>query len=275
MLIKECMEAFRKYINEDFERVIANNTTQSTKNQQMEEDGGSDPFEDLQNRSKTFKMLWDRMESNLEDTEYHDGESTAEHTRRVHAKMVQLTKDLPSAEQSLMHMLAILHDIGKPDARDETGDKVRFGKHPKLGKELAEKVLDEIAYEQKELLLTLIARHMDILQGLNNKDVKFLAKEKVYPHIERLAMMSRADLGAIGHEKFDDIDNLVHRVHIMKGDMDKAAKEKEKKLAREKAMSPEEFVAQLKSRGLPEKAMLGAIKGKFPYLDMKQIRELL
>jgi len=57
--------------------------------------------------------------------------------------------------------------------------------------------------------------------------------------------------------------------------MDKAAKEKEKKLAREKAMSPEEFVAQLKSRGLPEKAMLGAIKGKFPYLDMEQIKELL
>ena len=185
-------------------------------------------IEDLKQKSETFRAIWDRMEANLEGTSHHSGESTAEHTRRVLRSMERLAAELPDAERNLMQMLAILHDIGKPDTRSEKDGNVHFYGHAKASKKLAEKILDEIAFEQKDVLLALIGRHMDIYQGFDSGDAKYLAKDKVYPHLVRLAMMTRADLESIDSPQADMLDDLIGQAKEREGKWRRRQKRKKR-----------------------------------------------
>lgn len=168
----------------------------------------------LLSKSATFRKLWQDMHESIEDTKFHLGETTQEHTRKVVSALRELSKDLPEAKRTLFELLGFLHDIGKPSTRkwnDEKGKVVFYG-HDKAGKELAAKVLEEIAYENKDLLLSLIGHHMDIFQALNTKQFAFLAKDKRFPYIEELAYMAKADTLAINKDLSKEIDELVVKV---------------------------------------------------------------
>lgn len=234
-----------------------------------------DVIEDLLQQSRTFRHLWDMMQQSIEDSKHHHGESTAEHTLNVIEHMQSLSTMLPLAERELMLLLAALHDVGKPAERKDNDGTVTFHGHASKSAELAAQVLDEIFYEEKELLLQLIKHHMLIFDALRNNHVARGLAKKNYAYMEKLAIMAKADAAAVNRDESEQIDALVNKVEQLRKQFDKQQREQELRQKMAAAMSPEEFVADMRARNVPDSVLPGALRGKYKHLNAQEIERLL
>lgn len=216
-------------------------------------------IQDLLANSKTFREAWVAMEASTEDTTYHAGETTADHTRKVVEAFQSLVSGMPEADRLLFDLLGALHDIGKPVVRSTAKGRVTFYGHQHESVKIARKVLEEITYDKSALLLNLIERHMDIFQSFHSGSVKFLTKEPRYAIIDKLAVMAKADLIAMDRPDPEKVDDVVKRTHEAR--KAQALQTVQKREPR----NVEAFVDMLKVNGLDDEKIKEIVKQRYGF----------
>jgi poly(A) polymerase len=103
-------------------------------------------------------------------------------------KMLELSDQLPEAEQVFSLKLAILlHDLGKPYTQTIT-DRIRFHGHDKLSTTIAREILTRLkcANHEADLISAMVAKHMHFMQVENMKTStlrKFIGQDRFDLHL--------------------------------------------------------------------------------------------
>ena len=149
------------------------------------------------NLIKNFIVKFPELYENMKDSEhgdidngyfpdYHLGESVWTHTLMVVSHMVIQLKDTVSSRGKELLLAALLHDIGKPQARffNKEKEKIVFYGHDSISTFLALDIIQEIdptiTEEQKLYTLKLINYHQilfDVTKDMTNKAVQKLANK--------------------------------------------------------------------------------------------------
>jgi len=268
--MKLLLENWRKYLNESTEEVI-----------QAEKE----VIDQLMDTSELFRAAWGEMETSLEDTRHHHGETSEQHTRNVMAAMEgvigELSDTIDDATRRKYRLMAILHDIGKPGTRsEEEGGRVRFFGHAGSGAEMTKKILEEIGESDVDVMVDLVKMHMDILErisllkkdALSDKAVRKFAR-KAGDKLEMLANFSKANIrslidpdivpeikGEVWEEFREEQEKNIALIDQL---MARVKQETEKQAAQKAVQSPVEFTKELVSRGLPPEQIKNIIMKKF------------
>ncbi len=192
--MKLLFENWRKFLKENTEGVI-----------QAEEK----VIDQLLKTSELFRTAWSEMETSLEGTRHHHGETTGQHTRNVMAAIEDVIDDLADtiddATRRKYRLMAILHDIGKPATRaEEEGGRVRFFGHADVGAEMTKDILEEIGESDVDIMVKLVKMHMGVLQRINllkkdqlsDKAVRRFAR-KAGDQLEMLANFAKANIRSL------------------------------------------------------------------------------
>jgi putative nucleotidyltransferase with HDIG domain len=120
------------------------------------------------------------------NNDYHVGESILDHMKVVLKNVNDLTKGWDKKKRNMIRLMALLHDIAKPETFAMKGDKSTFYGHPDRGYQVAKVLLSQFTSETEELrdyLARLIKHHHDISQLAHAKtqlkdpsDVSYLKK---------------------------------------------------------------------------------------------------
>ena len=268
--MKLLLENWRKYLNESTEEVI-----------QAEKE----VIDQLMDTSELFRAAWGEMETSLEDTRHHHGETSEQHTRNVMAAMEgvigELSDTIDDATRRKYRLMAILHDIGKPGTRsEEEGGRVRFFGHAGSGAEMTKKILEEIGESDVDVMVDLVKMHMDILErisllkkdALSDKAVRKFAR-KAGDKLEMLANFSKANIrslidpdivpeikGEVWEEFREEQEKNIALIDQL---MARVKQETEKQAAQKAVQSPVEFAKELVSRGLSPEQIKNIIMKKF------------
>lgn len=127
------------------------------------------------------------LESCVEDTVHHRGEATWEHTLEVVRGVTFLARvyKLTPRQAHILHVAAILHDVGKPATRKVDGDKVSFHKHWTAGAGSAVGILANFDWgleeDEEAAVVRMIANHDRFLALCRN------GEEKNFEAIARIA----------------------------------------------------------------------------------------
>jgi putative nucleotidyltransferase with HDIG domain len=177
-------------------------------------------------------------------------------------------------EKELYKLLAILHDVGKLSTREEKDGKISFHGHAKSGIEIANKILDEIVYKDKELLLFLIEHHMDVFNAIDTGNYEFLAKnDKLYKNIKYLINMAKADIEKNNPEQIEEISQLFKKVEEKRKEIEKKKEEQENKRKLDKEISLEDFIKNLNKKNISKDVKIKAIKGKFKNISDDEVNK--
>lgn len=95
----------------------------------------------------------------------------------------------------------LLHDIGKPEAREEGPDKDHFKMHPVIGEEIARKILRRLKFDNQTIkqVTTLVRWHdrrFASFEEVNKKTIRRWVSKLTPELFVRLMVVQRADINA-------------------------------------------------------------------------------
>lgn len=109
------------------------------------------------------KRIEGELENNKEQSIAHD----LGHHQRVRTTAVEIAKNYPGVDLEVLEISSLLHDINQPRYLKE--------EHVEKSVEVAGKILDEIGYKKKELVLSIITEHStESLRGKSSQESKIL-----------------------------------------------------------------------------------------------------
>jgi tRNA nucleotidyltransferase/poly(A) polymerase len=125
----------------------------------------------------------------------HYGENVVEHTKRI-------IMAVEHQSNFILSLAAALHDIGKPAVVKDTGDKIMFIGHEKIGQEIAKNARLSLSNAESRTLLFLIGEHMrfaKLFEGGNRTIAHAIVDYKLKGiTLPQLAMLN--DLIAADHD---------------------------------------------------------------------------
>ncbi len=135
------------------------------------------------------------------------------------------------AENLVLRLAALLHDIGKPEAHTITETGHHFYGHHLIGFDLSKEILTRLAYDNQTIdrVSNLVLRHMEPLllsngSGLNKKSVSRLMRrftEDNQNGIEMLIDLVECDLGSTSQPNTEMIQNLKEMVQELQSTLPK------------------------------------------------------
>lgn len=120
-----------------------------------------------------------------------------------------------------LRLVALFHDIGKPQTYSEDDDKVgHFYKHEKVSSEMTYKIMKRLNYSNNLIknVCNLISLHMNVYNGdYTDKAIKKLVNNLENNSIEEFVIIQKADiLGTVNVNEIYRLDELLDRYEIMK-----------------------------------------------------------
>lgn len=191
----------------------------------------------------------------------------------VFTHSVLAMKYLPAKPSKRLAWATLLHDIGKPETiqtKEETGDRIRFSGHHKIGDTLAKQILRRLKFPSKQIndIAWMIHYHMGI-DDLPNMTKPHQIKFMSHDAFEDLLELHKADAHASWNKKNGHIDKsapdfsgLEDIWHDFKNRTDKKVPSLKKDLGIDGAWLMQEF-------GLKKGKQLGQVLQKLEqaYLD--------
>ena len=104
----------------------------------------------------------------------------------IHTRMLMDQLDHPSG---VLAFGALLHDVGKPDTFSDEGDRIHFYNHPKVGSDIAQKILSRLRFSNREIthIRSCVENHMkfaNVQEMRIGKLKQFLARENFQVELE-------------------------------------------------------------------------------------------
>lgn len=121
----------------------------------------------------------------IENNDWHNDDSTLNHTLTVVEKLLEIEKSLnenvksyldqkidKNTRRDILFIAAIFHDIGKKEACKQVGMETSFAGHEEFGSFKVRGILDrfELSEREKEVIVKIIKNHDEIHTILDYKD---------------------------------------------------------------------------------------------------------
>ena len=151
---------------------------------------------------KDIKALYpclDVLSSTMQRLDYHPEGDVWKHTLLV-TDLAALCRHKTAYPLGFMWG-ALLHDIGKPEARVEGPDKDHFKMHPVIGEEIARKILRRLKFDNQTIkqVTTLVRWHdrrFASFEEVNKKTIRRWVSKLTPELFARLMVVQRADINA-------------------------------------------------------------------------------
>jgi poly(A) polymerase len=161
----------------------------------------------------------------LELDEHHHHKDVYQHTITVVEQAIDYEKDYGLANDLVLRLAALLHDIGKPATRRlEPGGAVSFHHHDVVGAKLAKKRLQELRFDNDTIkaVSKLIELHLRFF-GYSDQQWSDSAVRRYVRDAEdqllRLHALTRADVTTRNRRKADRLahayDDLEQRIKVL------------------------------------------------------------
>lgn len=130
---------------------------------------------------------------------------------------VMVLNNLPAKPSLELFLAATMHDIAKPDTRQEKSDtKVSFHGHDKLGAEKVKPILKRLKLSSKsqEKIIELIANHIKIFLFLQMKNSKALEMAKSPNFPDQIALLKADNAGTkpLNAETKQNTDKMIEKI---------------------------------------------------------------
>lgn len=145
--------------------------------------------EELKN-NETYKNIMSRC--------YETEQNNPHHIYNVGEHIDTVVSHIPAdmADDEILVISAMLHDIGKPDVKETKADGTdKFVGHAKRSAEVSTQILDEIGFgeEEKQAILWIVEHH-EIGDPVKAKTIRKWLKEVTKETVTRLFILRIADI---------------------------------------------------------------------------------
>ena len=168
-----------------------------------------------------------RLRDVIQQNHWHNGTTVFAHSLAVMKRLQEITEKLPqkfTAQMSerlgdyswndLLKLVALLHDIGKPETFAQFGGETKFPGHEMMGAEKAGSIIGRFGLneQEKEIVVELIRRHGDIHSIMSpenpSREEQLAAFREQSPHMGLCLLLIGmadtlgSDLGTLHPEEF-------------------------------------------------------------------------
>ncbi len=155
--------------------------------------------------TKTFLPEWDTMMECEQNTPHHFTD-VGDHTIAALEYIVKNYPDIPAADNRVLRISTLLHDIGKPLMKTTGEDGVdHFKGHPEAGVKMAVKVLQRLKYDNDTIaVVKKLVRYHDERPELSYPSIRRFIVDVGRENMVNLIRLKYADLYAHTDYLWDD-----------------------------------------------------------------------